>query len=196
MILEIWCYNKKIVKRFIDLVILHMQDFSQKNLPDTNPKNVENSDILKHTLMSLIKVSSSKTSDDYAWSSIKKLLDELKTKYDFLKLIHIGKIRDLSYNSSDIVIDADFEKIDALKLGRAIQDAIDLLKRYLGTKAGYFFIQEFKSTLGAKYYSIIKEIGVDLRLVELQNDFSGLDTAGFKIKESSNSNIAFVEKIN
>ena len=70
----------------------------------------------------------------------------------------------------------------------------DLLKKYLGNKAGYFFIQEFKAVLGDKYYTIIKEIGVDLRLVQLQNEFSGLDTKSFKIKDAGSSNIAFVEK--
>jgi len=166
--------------------------------PDSNSntfKNIKNSDILKNTLMSLIKVASSKTSDDYAWSSIKKLLNELKTKYNFLVFVKIGEINKLNYNIKDISVNYKFEKIESLELGRAIQDIIDLLKKYLGAKAGYFFIQEFKSVLGEKYYTIIKDMGVDLRLVQLQNEFSGIDTKTFKIKDSGNSNIAFVEKI-
>ncbi len=159
-----------------------------------NQSNIKNSDIMKHTLMSLIKVASSKTSDDYAWSSIKKLLHELKSKYNFLNFVNIGQIKELNYNIGDISIDNDFENIDSLELAKSIQDIIDLLKNYLGNKAGYFFIQEFKAVLGDKYYTIIKEMGVDLRLVELQNEFSGLDTKRFKIKESGSSNIAFVEK--
>lgn len=158
-------------------------------------KEATNSDILKNTLMSLIKVSCSKTSDDYAWSSITRLLSQLNKKYSFLKFVTIGKTKDISYSIQDIVIDDRLENIDALELARAIQDIIDLLKKYLGTKAGYFFIQEFKSTLGKKYYKIITDMGVDLRLVELQNEFSGMDTHSFKIKDSGSSNIAFVEKI-
>jgi len=157
--------------------------------------DTKNSDIIKHTLMSLIKVATSKTSDDYAWSSVKKLLNELEPKYNFLNLIKIGKINELHYDMDDIIIHNNFEKIDSLELGKAIQDIIDLLKKYLGKKAGYFFIQEFKTVLGNNYYKIIKSIGVDLRLVELQRDFSGLDTHSFKIKDAGNSNIAFVEKI-
>ena len=114
-----------------------------KNPVNVNLRGIKNSDILKNTLMSLIKVACSKTSDDYAWSSIKKLLIELNTKYTFLNFIHIGKINELRYNINDILIDDDFEKIDSLELGRAVQDIIDLLKKYLGNKAGYFFIQEF-----------------------------------------------------
>ena len=175
--------------------VVQMQNKPHEDNLINNSLDVRNSDIFKNTLMSLIKVACSKTSNDYAWSSIKKLLIELKKKYSFLNLIHIGKTNELSYNTKDIVIDDKFDKIDSLELGVAIQDIIDLLKKYLGKKAGYFFIQEFKSVLGDKYYNIIKDIGVDLRLVELQNEFSGLDTRSFKIKDSGSSNIAFVEKI-
>ena len=170
-------------------------DQNNQNSISSNSRGIKNSDILKNTLMSLIKVARSKTSDDYAWSSIKKLLIELNTKYTCLRFVHIGKINEINYNINDIIIDDDFERIESLELGKAIQDIIDLLKKYLGKKAGYFFIQEFKSVLGERYYNIIKDIGVDLRLVELQNEFSGVDTRGFKIKDSGSSNIAFVEKI-
>lgn len=170
---------------------------SNKNqILDKNAKDVKNSDVFKHTIMSLIRVARSKTSDDYAWSSIKKLLSELKKKYKFLSFIKIPEISYLNYNMSDITINENIEQIDPLEVGQAIQDIIDLLKKYLGKKAGYFFIQEFKSILGEKYHSVICKMGVDLRLVELQNEFSGLDTRGFKIKDSGSSNIAFVEKIN
>ena len=163
---------------------------------DKNMKNVKNSDVFKHTIISLVYVARSKTSDDYAWSSIKKLLSELTKKYKFLSFIKIPNINYLNYNMDDIIIDENIDQVDSLNAGQAIQDIIDLLKKYLGKKAGYFFIQEFKSILGEKYYSVICKMGVDLRLVELQKDFSGLDTSVFKIKDSGNSNIAFVEKVN
>ena len=55
---------------------------------DSNDKDaldIANSEVIKHTLISLIIVASSKTSNDYAWAVIKKLLSELKTNYSFLK---------------------------------------------------------------------------------------------------------------
>jgi len=157
-------------------------------------KKISNSKIIKRTLMSLINVASSKTSDDYAWTSVKKLLFELKPKYSFLKHIKIDEIKVINYSIDDIVVDSKFNSIDANMLGMAIQDIVDLLKKYLGKKAGYFFIQEFKSVLGDKYYTIIKNMGVDLRLVELQNELAGVDTGQFKIKDSGSSNIAFIKK--
>jgi len=166
----------------------------------TNTKNEKtfdkkNSDVLKRTLMSLIIVARSKTSDDYAWASTKKLLNELRTKYDFLTSVSIGDISKINYVIDDISILSSFDKIEATDVGRAIQDIIDLLKKYLGKKAGYFFIQEFKEVLGEEYYQVIKNMGVDLRLVELQNEMSGIKIDEYRIKDSGSSNIAFVERV-
>ncbi len=157
--------------------------------------DITNSEIIKHILISLIIVTSSKTSNDYAWVVVKQLLRELKIKYTFLNLIKIGDISVIKYSIEDISISSDFDKVKPKQIGFAIQDLIDLFKKYLGTKAGYFFIEEFKNVLGEKYYYTIKKMGVDLRLIELQKELYGLEIKSYKIKESSNSNIAFVEKI-
>lgn len=157
--------------------------------------DITNSEIIKHTLISLIIVSSSKTSGDYAWVVIKKLLSELNNSYNFINFIKINKLSNLKYNIEDIYVSSDFDKVSPKQVGMAIQDLVDLFKKYLGTKAGYFFIEEFKNILGEKYYYILKRMGVDLRLIELQKELYGLEMKNYKIKESSDSSIAFVEKI-
>jgi len=156
---------------------------------------LDNQHVVKRTLMSLIYVATTKTSDDYAWSSIKKLMNELKVTYDFLKYVEIKDIKQLRYSIDDILIEPNLNNIEPRELGKAIQDIIDLLKKYLGKKAGYFFIQEFKEVLGEQYHKIIKSMGVDLRLVELQDELYGVNTGKYKIKDDSNSNIAYIEKI-
>lgn len=157
--------------------------------------DISNSEIIKKVLISLISVASSKTSNDYAWAAIKKMLRELKTKYGFLNFIDIGDISFLKYSIEDISVSCDFDKLKPLQVGIVIQELIDLFKKYLGVKAGYFFIEEFKNVLGEEYCYIIKKLGVDLRLIELQKELHGLEIKGYKIKESTDSNIAFVEKI-
>ncbi|RLF34754.1 MAG: hypothetical protein DRM99_05965 [Thermoplasmata archaeon] len=153
-----------------------------------------NSDVVRHVLFSLINVATNKTSDDYAWSTLKKLLKELEREYSFLKYIEIKHIDYLKYTMDDINIAQQLNQIQVKELGKSIQDLIDLYKKYLGKKAGYFFIKEFKTYLGEEYHSVIKNMGVDLRLIELQNEIKGLDAHGYKIKEDSSSNIAYVEK--
>lgn len=162
---------------------------------DMKTLDIANSEVIKHTLISLIIVAGSKTSNDYAWAVIKKLLRELKTNYSFLRFIEIGDISVLKYSIEDISVSSDFDKVKPRQVGIAIQDLIDLFKKYLGTKAGYFFIEEFKNVLGEKYYDMIKKMGVDLRLIELQKELFGLEIKDYKIRESYGSNIAFVEKI-
>ena len=154
----------------------------------------DNSDIMKRTLYSLVTVAITKTSDDYAWSTIKKLLNELKNDYDFLKYVQIGELEDLDNNIDDINIVSHMNAIEKKELGQAIQDLVDLYKKYLGKKAGYFFISEFKEILGERYHLIIKSIGVDLRLIDLQNEIYSIDSKKYKIKDDGSSNIAFVEK--
>jgi len=153
----------------------------------------DNSDIIKKTIFSLITVATPKTSDEYAWSCIKNLLIELRDKYPFLKYIKIGNIENIDYEIDDINVTTEINRVNSSELGRAIQDIIDLLKKRLGNKAGYFFLEEFKHVLGEKYYSIIKNMGVDLRLIELKNKLYGFDTE-YRIKDRSDTNIAFLEK--
>lgn len=153
----------------------------------------DNSDIIKKTIFSLITVATPKTSDEYAWSCIKNLLIELRDKYPFLKYIEIGDIENIDYKIDDINVMMELNTVNPFELGRAIQDIIDLLKKRLGNKAGYFFLEEFKQVLGEKYHSIIKDMGVDLRLIELKNQLYGFDS-GYRIKDSADTNIAFLEK--
>ena len=159
-----------------------------------NEIKIDNSEILKHTLFSLIHAAALKTSDDYAWASVKKLVRELKDNHAFLNYICIGNISYLNYTIEDIKISTDINDIDPKEIGKAIQNIVDLVKKYLGEKAGYFFIQEFREILGDTYHSIIKKMGVDLRLVELQDQYSCFESGKYKIKDDKNSNIAFVEK--
>ena len=155
---------------------------------------VQNSDVIKRTLFSLIYVARSKTSKDYAWSIIKRLLIELKEDYDFLRYIQIDEIENLEDTIDDITVLSDFNHVEPKKIGGAIQNIVDVFKIRMGKKAGYFFLTEFKDVLGEEYHLIIKKMGVDLRLIDLQKEMPGYNIREYKIKDEFNSNIAFLEK--
>ncbi len=154
----------------------------------------QNSEVIKRTLFSLISVARSKTSKDYAWSITKRLLTELKTDYDFLKYIRVNEIEKLADTIDDITVKSDFNNVEPKKIGDAIQNIVDVFKTRMGKKAGFFFLTEFKNTLGDEYHSIIKKMGVDLRLIDLQNKIYGLDDGKYKIKDEYDSNIGYLEK--
>jgi len=154
----------------------------------------QNSEVIKRTLFSLISVAQSKTSKDYAWSITKRLLTELKTDYDFLKYIRVNEIEKLADTIDDITVKSDFNNVEPKKIGDAIQNIVDVFKTRMGKKAGFFFLTEFKNALGEEYHSIIKKMGVDLRLIDLQNEIYGLDDGKYKIKDEYDSNIGYLEK--
>jgi len=161
---------------------------------DIKNQEIQNSDVIKQTLFSLIYVANSKTSKDYAWSIIKTLLIELRKNHAFLKYIHIDEIENLRNSIEDITVLSDFNKVKPKDIGRAIQNIVDIFKTRMGTKAGYFFISEFKETLGEEYYSILQEMGVDLRLIDMEKKIFGWDKEKHRIKDKFDSNIAYVEK--
>ena len=155
---------------------------------------IENSDIMKHTLASLLNIASSKTSVDYARSSLKNLLIDLEGNYDFLKYVNIKTLRQIENNIDAIDVESDMDCIRPKEVGRAIQELIDVLKIHLGEKAGYFFIKEFREDLGDEYHTYIRDLGVNLRIAELQEEIGKIDVGQYKIQEDSKANIAFIEK--
>ena len=161
-----------------------------------DPCFVDKTDVIKKVLFSLVNVSTPKSSKDYAWSIIKTLLTELREKYDFLKYIEIDELDYLKNTIDDIKIKQGMNRVAPRQIGKAIQDIIDIFKTRMGTKAGYHFISEFKENLGEEYHTLIKKMGVDLRLIDLQNELVGMmKNTDYKIKEdSTGSNIAFLEK--
>jgi len=154
----------------------------------------KNSDVIKHVLYSLVNVTSSKTSEEHALLMVKTLLKNLELEYDFLRYIKISDVESVDNNLDVIVVVSDINYVESIRISKAIQEIIDVLKKHLGKKAGYHFIREFRDDLGEDYHSIIKNMGVDLRLVELQDEMYGWETKRYKIKDDNNANIAFVEK--
>ena len=155
---------------------------------------IRNSDVIKHTLFSLIYVARLKTSKDYAWSIIKNILFDLKKDHDFLKYISIDEIKNIKDTIDDITVSSDFNNVDSNKIGEVIQNIVDIFKSHMGIKAGYSFLTEFKQKLGDEYHTAIKKMGVDLRLIDLQNEIYGLDSEKYKIKDKHDTNIAYLEK--
>ena len=153
---------------------------------------INNSDVMRRTLFSLIFVARTKTTKYYAWSIIKNLIAELKSDYDFLKYIHIDEIEKLEDDIDDIKVISKFDQIPPSQIGQAVQEIVDIFRTKMGNKAGYFFLTEFKEILGERYYTVLKKMGVDLRLIDLQKEIYGWDSERHKIQKQYDSNIAYI----
>jgi len=128
---------------------------------------LENKDILGCILKSTINVIGRRTSESYANVFISKTLRELSEKYSFLQLIEI-KGSQYSETIEFVIIDSDVNEVELKEIGKATNDFMIAITKSMGKNAGYYFIREIKETLPFDYELIIKKIGVDLDLIQLQ----------------------------
>ncbi len=124
---------------------------------------------------------------------VKTLLKNLELEHDFLRHVKIDDVEGIESNLDAIVVVSDINYVESIRIGRAIQEIIDVLKKHLGKKAGYYFIREFREDLGEEYHSIIKNMDVDLRLVEMQDKLFGWDSEKYTIRKDEDENISYVE---
>jgi hypothetical protein len=135
----------------------------------------EKSDVMKNVLKTLISISSRKTDLPYALLTMEELIKRLETRYQFLK--HI-QIKDDLYNEETIDLISVMSEINTVppnEVGKAIHAIIEMLDRSLGEKAGHFFIKEIRNTLGDEYITVMREMGVDLGMMQLESEVARLE---------------------
>ena len=133
--------------------------------------HIENSEVVKHVLNTLINMSGRKTNTEYAVSTMNNLIKNLKMKYSFLKNVDIKDTRFLEL-SEPVTVMSDIDKINSADIGKALYDIIKTMNVALGKNAGYFFIKEFRNNVGDNYYSVMQEMGIDLGLLQLEFEVS------------------------
>lgn len=130
---------------------------------------------MKNVLKTLISISSRKTDLPYAIMAIEDLIKRLEVKYQFLKLVQIN---DDVYNEETtdyISVMSDINSVSPTELGQAIHAIIDLTNRRLGENAGHFFIKEIRNKLSDEHLSVMRDMGVDLGLMQLESEISRLE---------------------
>ena len=142
--------------------------------------NADNSDVMTHVMNSFFNVISTRTSPAHAWLTIKVLLQKVEHEHGFINNVDVIDISPLKLNeyyktNFDIIkFDPDIiNNVDQQRIGEVIQFFIVKLKEYMGKKASYHLLREFRDDLGTDYYSIIRNMGVDLHLIELRDELYG-----------------------
>ena len=128
---------------------------------------LDNKEIIECILNSTMSVISRRTSDAYANVIIDNSVKKITKKYNFL---HLVEIKRTEYNELyDVInIEPDINNIDRRLIGRAIKDLMQHIIKTMGKDAGYYFIREIKESLSFEYEKIIKDIGIDLDLLQFQ----------------------------
>ena len=127
--------------------------------------------VIKHVLKALINILSESSSQKYAIVMVDNVLKKYKNEYDYLKLIKIDSKR-FSKGIDELIISSDIESVKPSELGRGIQKIIEDISISLGEEASFNFIERFKERLGKAYILRIKELGVNLHIIELRQNLN------------------------
>jgi hypothetical protein len=135
----------------------------------------EKSDVMKNVLKTLVTISSRKTDLPFAIMTMEDLIKRLEVKYDFLKLVQVN---DDVYNEETtdfISVMSSINAVSLMELGHALHAIIDSMNRRLGENAGHFFIKEIRNKLGDDYLSVMRDMGVDLGVMQLESEIARLE---------------------
>ena len=146
---------------------------------------LKKSEIMKNVLRTLVSISSRKTDLPYTIITMGDLIRRLETQYRFLKHIQIN---DDFYNeqSGDMIsVMSDINTIPPNELGKALHSIIDSMNRSLGENAGHFFIKEIRNTLSDEYLTVMRDMGVDLGLMQLESEINRLEREIIERKKQS-----------
>ena len=135
---------------------------------------VENSEVIRHVLETLMNISSRKTNTGHTFFVMESLMKKLEKKYDFLKHIEINDTRFLeAYEPVSVMTDID--SVETKDLGLAIHDIIMTLNNDLGKDAGHFFIKEVRNNIQDPINSTIEDMGIDLSLMQLEYEVNEME---------------------
>ena len=128
---------------------------------------IDNKDVLGIILKSTIGIIGRRTSEAYANLIISNAINELKEKYGFLQFV---EIRGTQFNEMFDAVDIkqDINNFDINEVGEAAKFFIKKITRDMGKNAGYYFLREIKEDIPYDYEQFIKEIGVDLDILQLE----------------------------
>ncbi len=139
---------------------------------------------MKQVLRTLINVSSRKTTDEYAVTALNTLIKQLKQQYDFLKNIQIKDIQYLE-ESNPVTVMSAVNFIPPTEIGKALSAIISTMNQSLGKNAGHFFIKEIQRNLEEEYSSTIKDMGVDLNMLQLEFEVAQLEKEVTRMQKSA-----------
>jgi len=140
---------------------------------------IENNQVLKDVLNTIIAISGRKTTQSHAVYLIEKTINNLKKQYDFLNTI---SIQDTTYleDGEPVSIMGEVNKIRFKEIGPAVKDIITHLNQSLGEDAGHFFLKELSHKLNDESVGALKDMGVDLDLMHLEQQITKMEKNIFK----------------
>ena len=140
---------------------------------------MENDELIQKVLSSIVSLSRRKTTESHAVYVMDSVLEKLKERHPLLE--HV-EVQDTTYleEGKPVTIMTDVNTIPKQEVAQALQDVIMLTNTSLGRDAGYFFLKELSRLMGDNYISEMKDIGIDLNLMQLEQQIKEMEKTVMK----------------
>ena len=133
---------------------------------------ISNSDLLKHILTKLFYITSRRATESFAAFLFATVIEHIEKNYEFLtnvdikRTIHRGSTEPISIRSAH-----DVDSVLPVRVAKSIESIIRIVSLDFRTEAGLFFVKELKDNIGEKYIEKIKNYGVDLDIIQLEQHY-------------------------
>jgi len=128
---------------------------------------VENSELMKQILTTLLTISGRKTTPSHAVYVMTSTIEKLKKQYSFLNDIDVMDTTFIE-EGDQVTVMANINDISKNEFGSALKDIISTLTENLGKEAGHFFFKEISQKLSEDSISTMRDFGIDLGLMQLE----------------------------
>jgi hypothetical protein len=134
---------------------------------------IKNSDLIKSVTMTMLAITSRRSSESLSMLLVDTILKTLKRRYPFLQYVTIQKNEGFQTSPGNIIqIDPEIEAIDQATVARVIESMIRIIVMDLKEKAGLFFVKELRERLGDNYIDALRRYQVDFDLMQLEIDYA------------------------
>jgi hypothetical protein len=134
---------------------------------------IKNSDLMKSVTMTLLAITSRRSSESLSVLLVDTILKTLKRRYPFLQYVTIQKNEGFQTSPGDIIyVDPKIEEIDQETVAKVIESMIRIIVMDLKEKAGLFFVKELRERLGDNYIDYLRGFQVDFDLMQLEIDYA------------------------
>jgi hypothetical protein len=129
--------------------------------------NLKNSQVIRHVLQTLVSKIGRRTSEGFATVILDTVLNELRSRYDFLRYVEI-KNTFYSEGIDAVSVSSEIDLVDTAKFYNAVGDIIEMTIKCVKEKADFFFIKEVQEALNDIYNLNLKEQNIDLNRMQFQ----------------------------
>jgi len=176
ILMSIHTYEERIITSLQEKLVLRLskKDYSllEKWGVNFSLLVVNNTELLKHVLVVILKVLSRSKTPKYATSLLETIIVKVVPRFEFLKAVSIDTKKKTILDDS-VVITGELQGVTKSETGRAIQKIMDELIKELKGDLHEHFLDEFKKRMTKTQLRQLEyELGVNLYIIQLRQELT------------------------